>query len=411
MRHARRSLSGKLMVVMLTTTAIALAAAGAALLFTDLRDNRAAWADELDTEAAILSLAVQPALSFNDREGAQRNLNALQARASIRAAALYGGDGALFAQYVRPANRRPPARAPDARARRAHRRRPRASWCAGSIQGGEHAGHYLPARAIRRQRPRARLSFGARRGDGHRPGRRPAGLDLAAARGQPADGVDGRTSRGRSSRSATTRSAPTRTTSDEIGVVIDAFNKMLDEVEARSRALETSEKLYRAIGESINYGVWVTDAEGRGYLHQRLVPQAGRPDHGAGGERRLGQRCCTPTTSKTPWPPGRNAPAPAATGIANIACWASTGDITPSSRRACPSAMPPGGSSAGPASISTSRASRTPSGRCSRRIAARTNSWRRWPTSCAIRWRRSATRCAFSIRTLPTIASASGAAK
>jgi two-component system CheB/CheR fusion protein len=52
-------------------------------------------------------------------------------------------------------------------------------------------------------------------------------------------------------------------TDDEIGVVVDAFNKMLDEVESRSRALETSEKLYRAIGESINYGVWVCDAEGR----------------------------------------------------------------------------------------------------------------------------------------------------
>ena len=54
-----------------------------------------------------------------------------------------------------------------------------------------------------------------------------------------------------------------KTTDDEIGVVVDAFNKMLDEVESRSRALETSEKLYRAIGESINYGVWVCDAEGR----------------------------------------------------------------------------------------------------------------------------------------------------
>jgi PAS domain-containing protein len=30
-----------------------------------------------------------------------------------------------------------------------------------------------------------------------------------------------------------------------------------------SRALETSEKLYRAIGESINYGVWVCDSDGR----------------------------------------------------------------------------------------------------------------------------------------------------
>src|SRR6185436_20496229 len=101
MRHARRSLAGKLMVVMLTTTAVALTVAGAALLFTDLRDNRAAWANDLETEAAILSLAVEPALSFNDVEGAQRNLNALQARASIRAAALYDSRGLLFAQYSR----------------------------------------------------------------------------------------------------------------------------------------------------------------------------------------------------------------------------------------------------------------------------------------------------------------------
>src|SRR5690349_23491979 len=112
-RHARRSLSGKLMLVMLTTTAIALGVAGAALLFTDLRDNRAAWAADLGTEAAILSLAVQPALSFNDREYAQRNLNALQARASIRAAALYDADGALFAQYVRPGEAAAPAQLPS----------------------------------------------------------------------------------------------------------------------------------------------------------------------------------------------------------------------------------------------------------------------------------------------------------
>jgi PAS domain S-box-containing protein len=54
-----------------------------------------------------------------------------------------------------------------------------------------------------------------------------------------------------------------KTTDDEIGVVVDAFNKMLDEIESRARALQSSEKLYRAIGESINYGVWVCDAEGR----------------------------------------------------------------------------------------------------------------------------------------------------
>jgi hypothetical protein len=107
-RNARRSLAGKLMVVMLVTTTIALAAAGAALIFTDLRDARANWADDLRTEAGIVAFAVQPALSFNDHSRAERNLSSLQARESISAAALYTPDGTLFAQYVPPVNYFPP---------------------------------------------------------------------------------------------------------------------------------------------------------------------------------------------------------------------------------------------------------------------------------------------------------------
>ncbi len=79
-------------------------------------------------------------------------------------------------------------------------------------------------------------------------------------------------------------------TDDEVGVVIDAFNKMLDEVQSHARALETSEKLYRAIGESINYGVWVTDADGRCIYASDSFLQTHRPHDAAGGERRLGQR-------------------------------------------------------------------------------------------------------------------------
>ncbi len=109
-RHARRSLAGKLMVVMLVTTFIALAAAGAALIFTDLRDSRANWADDMRTEAGIVAFAVQPALSFNDHDRAERNLSSLQARESISAAALYTPDGTLFAQYVRQGHLPPPAR-------------------------------------------------------------------------------------------------------------------------------------------------------------------------------------------------------------------------------------------------------------------------------------------------------------
>ncbi len=79
-----------------------------------------------------------------------------------------------------------------------------------------------------------------------------------------------------------------KTTDDEIGVVIDAFNKMLDDVQSHARALETSEKLYRAIGESINYGVWVTDANGRAiYISDSFLKLVGLTP-GAGGRRRLG---------------------------------------------------------------------------------------------------------------------------
>src|SRR5690606_14160334 len=62
--------------------------------------------------AGIVAYASQPALSFDDPQRAQRNLNALQERASISAAALYTADGALFAKYVRPGDPDPPPRQP-----------------------------------------------------------------------------------------------------------------------------------------------------------------------------------------------------------------------------------------------------------------------------------------------------------
>ncbi len=110
-----------------------------------------------------------------------------------------------------------------------------------------------------------------------------------------------------------------KTTDDEIGVVVDAFNNMLDEVQAHSRALETSEKLYRAIGESINYGVWVTDAGRPLHLRQRLLPQAGRPHAWPRPPTMAGAASFTRMTRPTRWPPGRNARAPATSGTASTA--------------------------------------------------------------------------------------------
>ncbi|HEU5135088.1 MAG TPA: ATP-binding protein [Steroidobacteraceae bacterium] len=260
---ARRSVAGKLMVVMLVTTAIALASAGAALLYTDLRDNRAAWAEDLRTEASILALGVMPALSFNDREYAQRSLSALQARESIHAAALYSADGALFAQYARADQPPAPAKVPRMPNKSGlHIDGGRVLVMKPVVQGGEVLGTiYLRAQYDVSGRVHAYLNvLGAVMIIGliaallasswlHRVVTRP--MESMA---QVAQAIIEK-------RDYSFRAE--KMTDDEVGVVIDAFNKMLDEVQSHARALETSEKLYRAIGESINYGVWVTDAEGR----------------------------------------------------------------------------------------------------------------------------------------------------
>ena len=254
-RHARRSLSGKLMAVMLGTTAIALAAAGAALMFTDLRDSRTNWADDVRTEAGIVAFAVQPALSFDDHARAERNLSSLQARDSISAAALYTPDGELFARYVRPGHAEPPPRPP----RNLELDRPyidgeRVLILRPVIQSGETLGTiYLRAEYDIGGRVRAHLNIlGAVMIIGLLAALF-ASSWLQRVVSRPMESMAQVARQIVEQRDYSYRAE--KTTDDEMGVVIDAFNRMLDEVQSHARALETSEKLYRAIGESINYGV------------------------------------------------------------------------------------------------------------------------------------------------------------
>ncbi|MEO8062126.1 MAG: ATP-binding protein [Pseudomonadota bacterium] len=259
---------------MLTTTAIALAVAGAALLFSDLRDNRAAWATDLGTEAAILSLSLQPTLSFNDLEGAQRSLNALQARESIHAAALYSADGTVFAQYVRPGETPAPARLPRLKPG-SHIDGGRVEHVQTVTQGSEQLGTiYLRAQYDVHGRVRAYLSvLGAVMFIGLIAALL-ASSWLQRVVSRPMESMANVARQIVEKRDYSFRAE--KMTDDEIGVVIDAFNKMLDEVQTHSRALETSEKLYRAIGESINYGVWVCDAAGRNiYVSDSLLKLVG----------------------------------------------------------------------------------------------------------------------------------------
>lgn len=98
---ARLSVRNALMSIVVQTTGIALLLSGAALLTNDLATYRRARASDLATEASILALASAPALAFDDHTAAVDNLAALRVHPAVRAAGLYSADGRLYAQFVR----------------------------------------------------------------------------------------------------------------------------------------------------------------------------------------------------------------------------------------------------------------------------------------------------------------------
>ncbi|MBW4052219.1 MAG: response regulator [Proteobacteria bacterium] len=106
-RHARRSVRGKLMMVALITTGIALLVSSATLLTRDLHAYRTRLTVDLATEASILALSTGPALAFDDQAAADRNVKALSARPAVLAAAIYDGRGRLYASYVRAGSAQP----------------------------------------------------------------------------------------------------------------------------------------------------------------------------------------------------------------------------------------------------------------------------------------------------------------
>ncbi|HSW05426.1 hybrid sensor histidine kinase/response regulator [Aquabacterium sp.] len=95
-----RSLGNKLIGVVLLTTLVALAVALGAMVAYDLRAYHQAWLSDMNTQAELLGQTTAPALSFDDAKLARENLNLLRLRPQVRAAAVYGATGALFASYA-----------------------------------------------------------------------------------------------------------------------------------------------------------------------------------------------------------------------------------------------------------------------------------------------------------------------
>ena len=232
------SVRRKLFAGVLLTSLAALLIAATSLFLYDLRSYREWSSTSLEVEAQLLGDATRAALQFDDKAVALQNLAFLKARPSIRAAALYSPRGTIFASYVRPGV--PQTEIP-----------PLFGFDGSSIDGdklsvyrrimdnNEIVGVVYLAEDLEMYKRVASYAAIA------------AAVTLAAlvvstllsgwlqrAITRPIIHVSELAREVVHKRDYTLRA--NRTTHDEIGSLVDAFNEMLEEIQRRTAALETS---------------------------------------------------------------------------------------------------------------------------------------------------------------------------
>lgn len=99
--NIHNSIRNKLLLVILLTTFCALFVAGGIILYYDINAYRASRETDARTQVELLAFSTAPALQFGDTQAAQENLNLFQVRTTVRAAAIYTSRGDFFAGYVR----------------------------------------------------------------------------------------------------------------------------------------------------------------------------------------------------------------------------------------------------------------------------------------------------------------------
>jgi signal transduction histidine kinase/CheY-like chemotaxis protein len=97
-----RSIRQKLVAVVLMATLAALVVSIGALIAYDLRAYHRALLDDVSTQAELLGRMTSAALTFDDQRLATENLALLRIRPTVRAGAIYNAGGALFASYTAP---------------------------------------------------------------------------------------------------------------------------------------------------------------------------------------------------------------------------------------------------------------------------------------------------------------------
>jgi len=235
----RRSIREKLVTIVMSTTLAALLVALGTVVAYDLRSYQRSLHNDLATQAELVGHMTSAALAFDDPRLAHENLALLRTRPSLRAAALYDGEGALFAWYVAPGE---PAAFPPSPGKAGRTRDGDELVLYKPIEeNGEVLGTvYLRSENLLLERMRDYLLIAA-------------GVTLLALLTAwllvrrlghtittPIDAI---TSIAREvvAKRDYSRRAP-RISEDEAADLVDSFNAMLAEIELRTRALESSNR-------------------------------------------------------------------------------------------------------------------------------------------------------------------------
>jgi signal transduction histidine kinase/AmiR/NasT family two-component response regulator len=104
----RGSLQRKLLAVMLVTTMIALVVALGTMIAYDVHAYDRGWTNDVTAQAELLGRTTAPALEFGDARMATENLALLRFQPKMRAAAIYGPRGEVFATYSAEAGAKTP---------------------------------------------------------------------------------------------------------------------------------------------------------------------------------------------------------------------------------------------------------------------------------------------------------------
>jgi signal transduction histidine kinase/CheY-like chemotaxis protein len=246
-RFADLPIRRKLLLTTLTASATAVVFATAGFLTWDIAQLRDEIVDEVTAQAVLIAENSGTAVMFDDAEIARETLNHLSIRPRVEVACLYrAGTGMLFVSYRRSADLECPALPPG---------QTRLGWAVYEVtqpvvQKGSQVGTLYMRRELSDVARRLRIGLGAL-----------AALLLAAVTAAyliaaamqrsivaPLLGLAGTARTISSGRDYSLRAEATST--DEVGVVVHAFNDMLDRIDERTADLsKANADLQREIEE------------------------------------------------------------------------------------------------------------------------------------------------------------------